>query len=171
MRQECRERFFHHRALAIPTCITARAWGTCRDPCRGRLLAVSFEMGGGENVPGIPGACATRIFTYLIRGPWSQYSKRINPQSSLSSSTALDITPFKNIIFPFCPMWYLRVCLGSHIAKLALGDNLLFIIPIPVCLVSTSPLQKPIVDTNFQFVSHFSLDWIIYGFWCNWLLV
>ena len=24
----------------------------------------------GENVPGIPGACATRDFTYLVRGPW-----------------------------------------------------------------------------------------------------
>ena len=24
---------------------------------------------GGENVPGIPGACATQNFTYLIRGP------------------------------------------------------------------------------------------------------
>ena len=26
---------------------------------------------GGENVPGIPGACATRKFTYLAGGPWS----------------------------------------------------------------------------------------------------
>ena len=24
-----------------------------------------------ENVPGIPGACATRNFTYLVKGPWS----------------------------------------------------------------------------------------------------
>ena len=30
MRRECRERFTHHRGLAIPTCITARAWRTCR---------------------------------------------------------------------------------------------------------------------------------------------
>ena len=27
--------------------------------------------GGGENAPGIPGACATRNFTYLARGPCS----------------------------------------------------------------------------------------------------
>ena len=32
-------------------------------------LAVSLEVGGGENVPGIPGACTTRNFTYLITGP------------------------------------------------------------------------------------------------------
>ena len=41
MRRECRERFPRQRGLAIPTCITAR----------------------------IPGACATRNFTYLVRGP------------------------------------------------------------------------------------------------------
>ena len=40
-----------------------------RDACRDRYLAVSFEVGGGENVPGIPGACATCNFAYLVRGP------------------------------------------------------------------------------------------------------
>ena len=30
-----------------------------------------FQVGAAENVPGIPGACATRTFAYLIRGPWS----------------------------------------------------------------------------------------------------
>ena len=34
MRRECRERFPRHRGLAILTCITARAWRTCRDACR-----------------------------------------------------------------------------------------------------------------------------------------
>ena len=59
MRRECRESFPRHRGLAIPTCITARASRTCRDACWNRQLAVSFEIGGGENVPGIPGAYAT----------------------------------------------------------------------------------------------------------------
>ena len=31
----------------------------------------SLTRGGGENVPGLPGACATHILTYLVRGPWS----------------------------------------------------------------------------------------------------
>ena len=70
MRQECRERFLRPRGQAIPTWITARAWRTCRDACRGCYLAVSVEVGGGQNVPGIPGACATRNITYLARGPW-----------------------------------------------------------------------------------------------------
>ena len=60
---------FSHRGFAIPTCITACASRTCRDACRDRYLAVSFEVGDGENVPDIPGACATRNFTYLVRGP------------------------------------------------------------------------------------------------------
>ena len=29
----------------------------------------SFEAGDGKNVPDIPGACTTRNFTYLVRGP------------------------------------------------------------------------------------------------------
>ena len=54
--------------LAIPACITARASRTCRDSCRDRL-----SRSGEENIPGIPGACATRNFTYLARGPCSSY--------------------------------------------------------------------------------------------------
>ena len=70
MHRECRKRFPRHRGLAIPTCITARVWRTCRDACRDRWLAVSFEVGGRGSVPGIPVACETRNFTYLVRGPW-----------------------------------------------------------------------------------------------------
>ena len=36
-------------------------------PC---CMLGSLTRGGVENVPGIPGACATRNFTYLARGPW-----------------------------------------------------------------------------------------------------
>ena len=39
-----------------------------------RCLSGSLTRGGGENVPGIPGACATRNFTYLVRGPWIEGS-------------------------------------------------------------------------------------------------
>ena len=34
--------FKGNRSLAIPACITARAWRTCRDACRDRLLAKTF---------------------------------------------------------------------------------------------------------------------------------
>ena len=69
MRRECRERFPRHLRSAIPACITARAPRTSRDACRDRYLVVSFGVGGGNNVPGIPGACATRNFAYLVKGP------------------------------------------------------------------------------------------------------
>ena len=69
MRRECRERFPLNRGLEIPTWITAHAWRTCRVACRDRYLAVSFEVGDRENVPGIPGVCTTRNFMHLVRGP------------------------------------------------------------------------------------------------------
>ena len=34
-----------------------------------RCMSGSLTRGGGENVPGISGACATRHFTYLVRDP------------------------------------------------------------------------------------------------------
>ena len=60
MRRVCREHFPRHRGLTIPTCITARAWRTLHDAYRGRYLAVSIEICSRQNVPGVPGACATR---------------------------------------------------------------------------------------------------------------
>ena len=46
------------------TCVTHVPW------CMPASLTGSFfEVGGGENVPGNHGACATRNFTYLARGP------------------------------------------------------------------------------------------------------
>ena len=43
------------------TCVTHLPW----------CMSGSLTRGGRENVPGIPGACATRNFTYLARGPYS----------------------------------------------------------------------------------------------------
>ena len=41
--------FKENRLLAIPACITARAWRTCRDACRDRLHAVT-----GKTFPAFP---------------------------------------------------------------------------------------------------------------------
>ena len=47
--------------------------GTCVMPwCMSGLLTGA----GRENVPGIPGAYATRNFTYLARGPWVLEAQR-----------------------------------------------------------------------------------------------
>ena len=47
------------------TCVTHVPW----------CMSGSLFRGGGENVPGIPGACATRNFTYLVRGPWGNFKE------------------------------------------------------------------------------------------------
>ena len=67
MRRECWERFTRPRLQRKPlisdpgmhrsTCVTHVPW----------CMSVSLTHGGGE---GIPGACATRNFMYLARGPW-----------------------------------------------------------------------------------------------------
>ena len=72
MRRECRERFTRHRLQRKPlvsdpdmlhgTCVTHVPW----------CMSGSLTRGVGENVPGIPSACVSRIFTYLARGPLSR---------------------------------------------------------------------------------------------------
>ena len=70
MPQECRERFPRRRIqrkqlVSDPgrhhgTCVTHVPW----------CMSGSLTRDGGEIVPGILGACATRNFAYLVRGPW-----------------------------------------------------------------------------------------------------
>ena len=70
MRRECRERFPRHQLQRKPLVSDP---GMHHDTCVTRVprcISGSLTRGGGENVPGIPGACATRNVTYLARGPW-----------------------------------------------------------------------------------------------------
>ena len=77
MRQESRERFSPHQRKPLDsdpvmhqgTCTTHVPW----------CMPVSPTRNGVENVPGNPGACATRNFTYLVRGPWM---RRKQPMAS-----------------------------------------------------------------------------------------
>ena len=55
------------------TCVTHVPW----------CMSGSLICGDGENVLGIPGACATRNFTYLIRGPWN-FCKQLQATTSTS---------------------------------------------------------------------------------------
>ena len=77
MRWECWELFPRHRLQRKPlfsdpgmhhgTCVTHVPW----------CMSGSLTHGGGENVPGIPGACATSNFTYLVRGPYCWFCTRL----------------------------------------------------------------------------------------------
>ena len=69
---QIRKHFPRHRLQRKPldsdpgmhhgTCVTHVPW----------CMSGSLNRGGGENVPGIPGACVTRNFTYLARGLWGK---------------------------------------------------------------------------------------------------
>ena len=62
MRRECRESFPRHRLQMKPLIRT-------HVPC---CMSGLLTRGGGENVPGSPGACATHNVAYLLRGPWDK---------------------------------------------------------------------------------------------------
>ena len=89
MRREYRERFPRHRLQMKPlvsdpgmhhgTCVTQVPW----------CMSGSLTSGGGENVPSIPGACATRNFTYQARGPREYQSPNVsNHDTCLWQSSA-----------------------------------------------------------------------------------
>ena len=85
MRREWRERFPRHRFQRKPivsdpgmhhgTCVTHVSW----------CMSGSLTPDGGENVPGIPGACTTHNLAYLARGPWNklQILARLPDQASV----------------------------------------------------------------------------------------
>ena len=73
-----------HRPFArFANCVTHMPW--CKSG--------SLTRGGGENVPGIPGACITRKFTYLVIGPWKRH------QRSARLSTSFERHDATNILF------------------------------------------------------------------------
>ena len=69
-RQECREPFPRHRLQRKPLIRDpGMHYGTCvtHVPC---CMSGSLTCRGRENVSGIPGACATCNFPYLVKGTW-----------------------------------------------------------------------------------------------------
>ena len=71
MHRECRERFYPPPRVSDPdthhgTCVTHVPWCMLGSLTGGFL----WSRRRGENVPGIPGACAICNFTYLVGGPW-----------------------------------------------------------------------------------------------------
>ena len=91
MRRKCRERFPRHGLQSKPlvsdpgvhhgTCVTHVPW----------CMSGSLTRDGGETVPGIPGACATRYFTHLTRGPLQMYSVHLYNIAGFLTFNASDI--------------------------------------------------------------------------------
>ena len=69
---------------------------------------------GGQNVPGIPGACTTRNCEYLVRGPWSH----------CSTASFLKWIPTNNSAWPFVSSksdWC--SCFVSNVISMGPGGN------------------------------------------------
>ena len=78
MRRECRERFPRHRnrLLAIPICITARVWCTCRDVCRDRNPQI--YVSGKRPIEQIVLKGISKSDREMIRKSVGRFCKRLN---------------------------------------------------------------------------------------------
>ena len=97
------------------TCVTHVPW----------CMSGSLTRSGGENVPGIPGACVTRNFTYLARGPWDivspghqqrYHSIRMQTRHPVVKRTVLTTEMMQNgsIIFYFS--WHENINLRNFVS-------------------------------------------------------
>ena len=118
MHRECQNRFPRHLVLAIPTCITGRAWSTCCEACQDRSLVVSFGS--------------------RWRGKHSRHSRRMrNPQFYLSGKkpmgrgglpvldTRCSVPDVHNIHLIWNSIW-VTVSTCIHFIKMSSSINFLF---------------------------------------------
>ena len=124
MHHECRERFPRHRLKRKPlvsdpgmhhdTCVMNVPW----------CMSESLTSGGGENFPGIPGACAIRNFAYLVYGPcmklgssdaWVGILATPEEHSFLFKINALDCARAQFELNNKCIYIYVSVCLSVYI--------------------------------------------------------
>ena len=92
MRRECRERFPRHRLQRKSFVNDPGMHHVTHVPW---CMSISLTHDGGENVPGIPGACATRNIAYLVRGPWYLHWHMSKWSNRLPIIQALSITPWE----------------------------------------------------------------------------
>ena len=172
MCRECRERFPRHWLQRKPlvsnpgihhsTCVTQVPW------CMTGLLT----SGGGDNAPRIPGACATRNFAYLVRGPcvdeWMTYEWYV-----LSTVSMASLNDGGYIIYMLINKWYINdVCwwmsyaLMSYLDELMLCDALMNDMRwIASCKANVCLYICSMTD-NFSLYSFMWFLIILMYFWC-----
>ena len=114
MRGECREHFPRRRLQMKPlisgpemhhgTCVTHVPW----------CMSGSLTRGGGENVPGIAGACATLTFTYLVRGPCMIQPGKSRKSQQFTLSAWSCIISISLAIFWWCDITILVVSIKVY---------------------------------------------------------
>ena len=112
MHRECREHFPHHRlqrkllvsdpGMHHGTCVTHVPW----------CMSESLTRSDGENVSGIPSACATRDFTYLAIGPWSSRARVARPRTQMQNLY------FTKRILQCRLQYFGRFCPGTNISHI-----------------------------------------------------
>ena len=88
MHRECRERFLHRRLQRKPRVSDPSMYHGANVTHVPWCMSRSLTYGGRENVPYIPGACATRNFPYLVRGPCHEYCQA-SLYKSINQTTAI----------------------------------------------------------------------------------
>ena len=130
--------------------------GTCV-PCR-KTYRDCLPAVAGKNVPGIPGACATRKFRYLVRGPWFlMFYYWYNLQLPLMAAHA---------ILEFCSLYrgpQSKRLLHTSYSCLAYVDNTSVVWPVRVLLIlycwfNSLFLLKTTMASKLHFLP-FSLEW------------
>ena len=111
------------------TCVTHGMPG-----CRDRWLAVFFEVGGGKNVPGIPGACATLDFAYLVRGPWRTILSQLHEHHGSSQPQGFIPSPKS---FQTCKFIISLSAIGKNNAHLSLLRSLFWRSVIQTMIIKT----------------------------------
>ena len=115
MRRECRERFPRHRLqMKLPVNDPGMHHGTCVAHVPW-CMSGSLTRGGGENVPGIPGACTTSNFTYLARGPLGRHKSKYasDRDKVLLCVSWIDRLDIRRIINQFLQFFYKPVTIYS----------------------------------------------------------
>ena len=89
MRRECRERFPRHTLQRKPLVSHPgmhRGTGVTHVPC---FMSGSLTRGGRENVPGIPGAYATRNFAYLVEAHYAHIKPCLTESNGWNTDASL----------------------------------------------------------------------------------
>ena len=136
------------------TCVTHVPW----------YMSGSLTRVGGENVPGIPGACATRNFTYLAWGPWANVPGAVLSNYSVSNHLRLSCLPnrvFKRRSKKASKLRFTGLCEGN---PLVTGGSccyiplpLLLLIPIAIVTLAWGTYQKGVNGSDL-------LD-VVFGLW------
>ena len=133
MRRECWEHFHRHRLQRNPlvsdpgmhhgTCVTHVPW----------CMSGSLTRGARENVPGILGACATRNFTSLARGPWTVYVLVMTSQSMGATMWTVMCNTLSILFTAIFTSGRVRNY-NNHL-DLAVSLHLTYLLPIPIRLL------------------------------------